>query len=199
MDSGIDQKKIKLKVYMSYFQDGLWDVVLGIFLLGWGLAVLFDLNWLPGGVFVAFFWLALGLKKKITYPRIGFSRPVERRKQMIRLTIAGAVSLTLGIFVLGAFAAGDTFQWLRSYFELLFNSMLALAILLIGYWWRIVRWYAYGGLVFIFAAFNQWLGLSFELSFIIPGAIVLLCGMLVFFRFLRKYPIMSTEDFGGSR
>ena len=64
---GSDPKKIQRKVYVTYFQDGLWDVVLGLFLLGWGFAILFDFSWLPSGTFIAFFFLALGLKQKITY------------------------------------------------------------------------------------------------------------------------------------
>jgi hypothetical protein len=85
-------------------------------------------------------------------------------------------------------------QFLRDYFELLFGTMLTIAVGLVGYWWRIVRWHYYAGLVFASAAINQWLGLSFELSFIIPGGVILLCGLIIFFRFLRKYPRVSAED-----
>jgi hypothetical protein len=90
-------------------------------------------------------------------------------------------------------------QFLRDYFELLFGTMLAIVVGLVGYWWGIVRWYYYAGLVFVFAAVNQWLGLSFDLSFIIPGAVILLCGLLIFVRFLRKYQRVSAEDFNGSQ
>ena len=80
-----DPKKIKRKVYMSFFQDGLWDIFLGLFLLGWGFTVWFDLPWLPGAIFVGFFWLVLGLKKKITYPRIGHATPTEQRNRTLKI------------------------------------------------------------------------------------------------------------------
>ena len=192
-------KRIQRKVYMSYFQDGLWDVVLGLFLLSWGFAVLFDLGWLPGVAFVVFFYLALSLKQKSTYPRIGFSKPAEHRKQMSRIVIAGAVTLLLGIMVFIIVIAGGMPQLLHDYFELLFGTMLAVVIGLIGYWWGIVRWYSYAGLVFVLAAFNQWLGLSFEMSFIIPGGVILLYGLIIFIRFLRKYPKVSAENFDGNQ
>jgi len=189
-----DPKKIRRKVYMTLFEDGLWDVVLGLFLLAWGFAILFDLGWLPGVGFVVFFYLALGLKQKITYPRIGYARPAEGRKQRSRAVIAGGVALLLGVMVFLLVVTGRMPQFLRDYFELLFGTMLAIAVGLVGYWWGIIRWYCYAGLVFVFAAFNHWLGLSFELSFVIPGGVILFYGVIVFVRFLRKYPTVSAED-----
>jgi len=199
MKPEIDTKKIQRKVYLTYFQDGLWDVVLGLFLLGWGFTVWFDLPWIPGATFVAFFWLALGLKQKSTYPRIGYANPIEHRKKLSRVVIAGAVILLLGVMVFLLVATGGMPQFLRDYFELLFGTILAIVIGLIGCWWGILRWYGYAGLVFALAAFNQWLGLSFELSFIIPGGVVLLYGLIIFVRFLRKYPKVSSEGFDGTR
>jgi hypothetical protein len=184
---------------MTFFEDGLWDVVLGLFLLAWGFAILFDLGWLPAVAFIVSFYLALGLKKRITYPRTGYARPAEQRKQRSRAVIAGVTTSLLGVMVLVLVITGGMPQFLRDYFELLFGTMLAIVVGLVGYWWGIVRWYYYAGLVFVFAAVNQWLGLSFDLSFIIPGAVILLCGLLIFVRFLRKYQRVSAEDFNGSQ
>jgi len=194
-----DPKKIRRKVYVTLFEDGLWDVVLGLFLLAWGFAILFDLGWLPGVGFVVFFYLALSLKQKITYPRTGYARPAEVRKQRSRVVIAGGVTLLLGIMVFLLIVTGGMPQFLKDYFELLFGAMLAIVVGLVGYWWRIVRWYYYAGLVFLFAAFNHWLGLSFELSFVIPGGVILLYGLVIFVRFLREYRRVSAEDFNGSQ
>jgi len=193
-----DPKKIKRKVYMSFFQDGLWDVFLGVFLLGWGFTVWFDIPLLQTAVFIGFFWLALGLKKIITYPRIGHATPTEQRSRTLKIAIAGVVVLVAVIFLLPVVARGEV-QFLRNYFEFLFGSMIAIAVALIGYWWRIYRWYLYGGMIFVLATFNQWLGLSFELSFIIPGGVVFILGLLIFVRFLRKYPRASMEGFDGNQ
>jgi len=186
----IDPKKIKRKVYMSFFQDGLWDIFLGLFLLGWGVTVWFDLPWLPGAIFVGFFWLILGLKKKITYPRIGHATPTEQRNRTLKIAIAGVVVLVAVIFLLPV-VARDEVQFLHNYFEFLFGSMIAIALALIGYWWRIYRWYLYAGMVFLFFVFNQWSELSFSLSFIMPGGLITICGLNILYRFLRKYPKIS--------
>lgn len=184
---------------MSYFRDGLWDIVLGFFFLGWGFAVFFNLGWLPGATFIAAFYIALSLKQKITYPRIGFSRPAEQRKQMSRLVIAGVAALLLGLIIFLVTTSGDTPQFMYVYFEFLFGTMLAVAIGVIGYWWGIIRWYVFAGLVFALAAFNQWLGLSFHLSFFIPGTVILAYGTFVFVHFLREHPKVSAEDYGENR
>lgn len=199
MEPETDPGVIQRRVYLSFFQDGLWDAVLGLFLLGWGLAISLDLTWLPGVSFVCFFWLALGLKQRLTYPRIGYAKPAGQRRQMSRLIIAGAVTLLLGLMVFLLVVSNGMPQFLHDYFELLFNTMLAIVIGLIGYWWRIVRWYYYAGLVFILAACNQWLGLSFALSFFIPGGAILLYGTTIFVQFLRRYPRVSIEDSDGNQ
>lgn len=198
MQPEIDPKTIKRKIYMSYFQDGLWDILLGFFLLSWGVGIFFDQAILPTLVWIALFPSVLALKRKVTYPRIGYSRPAEHRKQMTRIMIAGAVTLLLGIIVfLLVFADGMT-QFLKDYFEFLFGSMLSVVIALIGYWWNIVRWFGYAILVFICATINQWSGLSFEMSFIIPGGIVILYGLFLFVRFIHRYPVIASEEINGN-
>lgn len=194
-----DTRKIQRKVYLSFFQDGLWDMVLGLFLLGWGVTVLLDLPWLPGAVFVGFFWLAVGLKQKITYPRTGYARPAGQRRRMTKLVIAGCVVLLLGIMAFLLVVTNGMPQFLHDYFELLFGAMLAAAVALIGYWWGIARWYVFAALMALCAVFNQWLGLSFPLSFIIPGGLIFLYGLVTLVRFLNRYPKVPEGGFDGSR
>jgi len=89
--------------------------------------------------------------------------------------------------------------FLYDYFELLFGCMLAAAIGLIAYWWCIVRWYVYAGLVLTSAVANQWLGLTFTASFIIPGVIILGCGIVILRGFLRDYPVIKEENIHDDR
>jgi hypothetical protein len=132
------------------------------------------------------------LKRKITYPRIGYARPAEHRSRAVKIIIAGIVVL-VAVIVLLPVINGSQLQNLHYYFEFIFNTLLAIAVALIAFWWAVVRWYAYAVLVFILAAFNQWLGLSFQMSFIIPGCLVLLCGIVILIRFLHKYPVVPEE------
>jgi hypothetical protein len=193
-----DPKKIQRKIYVSFFQDGLWDIFLGFFLLGWGFTVWLDFPWLPGAIFVGFFWLVLGLKKLITYPRIGHATPTEQRNRTLKSAIAGVVVLIAVLFFIPIVARGEV-QFLHNYFEFIFGSMIAIAVALIGCWWRIYRWYLYAGMVFLFFIFNQWAGLSFSLSFIMPGGLITLCGLIILYRFLRRYPVIPEDGNYESR
>lgn len=198
MSTEFEPKKLKRKVYMSFFQDGMWDIFLGVFLLSWGFSVWFDIPLLPTFAFVGFFWLVLGLKKAITYPRIGYATPAGQRSRALKIAIAGVVVLIAVVAVLPIIVRGE-FDSLRNYFEFFFGSAIAIVVAIIGYWGRIYRWYLYAGVVFLFFVFNQWADLSFSLSFIIPGGLIALCGLAILYRFLRKYPVISKEDLDENR
>ncbi|MDH4292277.1 MAG: hypothetical protein OEV56_06690, partial [Dehalococcoidia bacterium] len=74
MVSDVNLKEIQRKVYMSFFQDGLWDIFLGLFMVGWGLAILTEAAYLPGIYFLGIYFAIWGIKKWLTYPRIGYVR-----------------------------------------------------------------------------------------------------------------------------
>jgi hypothetical protein len=186
---------IKNKVYFTFFQDGLWDMFLGVFLLAWGLTVWFDLPLLPGAVFILFFWLVLGLKQMITYPRIGYARPVEYQSRLLKTVITGIIALAAVIIFLLPLLNQGYIHFLRENFEFILNSSMAIAAALVGYWWSIKRWYAYALLILVFAVLYQWTELSYQVSFIIPGLTIFLSGLAVLIGFLRQYRVPAEENF----
>ena len=185
----IDLKQIQQKVYMSYFQDGLWDILLGYFIFSWGLMILLDVAALTGALTVTGYFIIWGLKRRITYPRVGYVKIAEEQRQVMKIVILGVVFLGLGLAVFFLFSLGNRPDWLSEYFMFLFGCMLALAVVIIAYWWKVNRWYAYAALMVIGVAFHQWLNASLPLSFIIPGAIVMVSGLVILSRFLRSNPI----------
>jgi hypothetical protein len=189
-----DLKQIQRKVYMSYFQDGLWDILLGIFLVGWGLMLTFDFVVIVGGIWVAFYFIILSLKRWLTYPRAGYIKISEARRQQMKMVILGVVLFLLGLAVFFLFAASSRPAWLGEYFIFMFGTMTAVIIALLGYWWKVSRWYFYAALVFVAAAVYQWLDTPLNLTFIVPGGIFALYGVVLLVRFLRRYPKQSGED-----
>ena len=175
---------------ISYWVSSCWHGDSGI---------LTDTAGYTGIWFVPAYWLIWSLKRRLTHPRIGYVKVARERKTMAWLAITGVVILLLGITGFFIAVTGERPPFLRNYFQFLFGTTLAVVTGLIGYWLRIVRWYVYTALMFVFVAFNQWLGLSFELSFIIPGGIIFLYGLIILFRFLRKYPRISEEGFDGKQ
>ena len=181
---------IERKVYMSFFEDGVWDILLGFFILGWGLAILTDASYLPGALFVSLYFTAWGVKKWLTYPRSGYVRfsVSSRRRITARFLILGSAVLLLGLLAAILWGTGTRPQWLADYFPLIFNGMLAAAVCFVAYWARVNRFYLYAALILLGAVFHLWLGIEWEFGFIGAGGIILLIGLGFLIRFLRKYP-----------
>jgi len=180
MVEDINLKDIQRKVYMSFFQDGLWDIFLGLFILGWGLAILTELAYLIGAFFIGIYFTVWGVKKWLTYPRIGYASLV-------------------GVMMAVLWGIGTRPQWLADYFPLVFNGMLAAIVCVVAYWARVNRFYLHAVLIFLGAVFNLWLGIPWEFGFIGAGSIIVLIGLGIFIIFLRKYPKMVEEEQNSDR
>jgi hypothetical protein len=63
MVEDINLKEIQRKVYLTFFQDGLWDIFLGLFILAWGLSILTETAYLPGVSFLGIYFAIWGIKK----------------------------------------------------------------------------------------------------------------------------------------
>lgn len=194
MNTDADLKAIQRKVYLSYFQDGLWDVLLGIFFIGWGLMLWYDFVAVMGGVWVAFYFLVLGLKRWLVYPRAGYIKIAEARKQQVKMVILGVMLFLAGLAAFFIFAVETRPDWFSDYFMFIFGTMLAVVIGVLGYWWKVSRWYVYAVIVFASFSLYQWLNTPLNLTFIVPGGIITVCGFTLLVLFLFKFPRVDTED-----
>ena len=201
MIEDINLKEIQRKVYMSFFQDGLWDIFLGLFILGWGLAILTEASYLPGVSFIVLYFAIWGIRKWLTYPRIGYARfsATSRRRITARFLILGVVVLLVGVMMAVLWGIGTRPQGLADYFPLIFNGILAAIVCLVACWARVNRFYLYGVLIFLGAVFHLWLGIRWEFGFIGAGGIIVLIGLGILIIFLRKYPKMVEEAHNEDR
>ena len=195
MVSDVNLKEIQRKVYMSFFRDGVWDMFLGLFILGWGLSILTEAAYLPGISFLGIYFAIWGIKRWLTYPRIGYVRfsASSRRKITARFLILGTVVLLLGAISGVLWGISTRPQWLVGYFPLIFNGMLAAIVCLAAYWARVNRFYLHAALIFLGAVFHLWLGIRWEFGFIGAGSIIVIIGLGLLTSFLRKYPKMVRE------
>jgi hypothetical protein len=193
MQADIDLKSIKRKVYMSYFQDGLWDILLGIFLIGWGLMVTFDFVAVMGGFWLVFYMFVLGLKRWLVYPRAGYIKIPEARRQQIKMVLLGSVVFLAGVAMIPIFIIDSRPAWFSEYFMLILGGMFTLVIIFLAVWWQVYRWYAYAAMVLLTFMSHQWLDTELNLSFFVPGGIVTVFGLVLLIRFIRKYPKASGE------
>jgi len=201
MIEDINLKEIQRKVYLTFFQDGLWDIFLGLFILGWGLSILTEAAYLPGVSFLGIYFAIWGIKKWLIYPRIGYVRfsASSRRRITARFIIFLTVVLLLGITAGLVWGIGTRPQWLADYFPLIFNGMLAAIVCLAAYWARVNRFYLHAVLIFLGAVFHLWLGIRWEFGFIGAGGIIVLIGLGILIIFLRKYPKMVEEAQNSDR
>jgi hypothetical protein len=194
-------RTIERKVYMSFFQDGLWDIFLGLFIVEWGLAILTEAAYLPGISFIGIYFAIWGIRKWLIYPRIGYVRfsATSRRKITAKFVILLTVVLLLGVMAGVLWGIGTRPQWIVDYFPLIFNGMLATIVCFAAYWARTNRFYLHAALIFLGAVFHLWLGIKWEFGFIGAGGIILLIGLGFLIRFLRKYPRVAQEGKFGDQ
>ena len=112
------------------------------------------------------------------------------------IAIAGTFLLGAVLFVL-VWTGGlpqwlDT--WLRDYFLLALAVLVAALIAIGAYLMRVARFYAYAVLMFAAFALGQWLNTSAGLPVTVAAGAILLCGLVVLMRFLRKYPLPKEEQ-----
>jgi hypothetical protein len=200
MTMDADLKKLERRAFLTFFQDGLWDIFIGLFVLGWGLSMLMDTDYLIGVWFLAFWFIALGLKRWLTYPRIGYARLGQQKTRVVsRLVIILAVVALAGALMAVLVSSGSRPQWLMDYFPMLFSGMLALIVAGIAVWLGAYRFVLHAAFILIAGAVHQWLGVKWPHTFIAAGALSIIIGLYVLFRFLRRYPRASQEEIDAGR
>ncbi len=200
MSCDLDVKEIERKAYMSYHEDGLADIAIGFVFLGWGVLLVDKLPGLVallGPIAWAIWYLG---KRFLTVPRIGIIEPSQKVENRLRnltifLILLGVAALA---GVLLAVSAGGSF--LANYSLGMLGLVLATGICVGAYLLGANRLYAYAMILFVAFAGGQALNDristldTFVLSVIAAGALVVLLGLVVLVRFLRKYPLPVIEE-----
>ena len=207
----VDLKKIEQKTYFAYFQDGLWDILIGLLSVGWGLMILTDFAAFGGILFAVLYMVVLGVKRVITYPRIGYVKFLSARRRLTKNMAIGLsvfiLLVLITVYLLFLTREGIRpafFTWLNNYFTepslLIMAVVPAIIISVFAYIYRINRWYFYALLSmagFIIGALGQ-TEFSMGLPIAICGTVIVLCGLTFLIRFLRKNP-KSVEEADENR
>ena len=198
----IDLKALERRAYLSYHEDGVLDIFIGLGALFFGLFMLTDMFWMAG-VFPAIFTpVYVSAKRSITIPRIGYVKFGPQRARTPMLAILGIGIALFLCFLVGlvGFAGYDIippafFAWLRAYHMLVLGAIVAVALggtaLITG----LRRLYAYAALTVLLFAGGYLLGAPAWLQVLALGGLILCSGVALLIRFLRRYPIAaeSTE------
>ncbi|PXF61076.1 MAG: hypothetical protein C4B59_05815 [Candidatus Methanogaster sp.] len=199
MTQDINPKELEKKVYRSYHRDGILDISLGLLILLFGIAMYTHLIPFVGLIPIMVMSAGYLAKKFVIIPRMGHVNFSNARKEKER----GKMSfwLVLGIVVLGAVLVGlakrNILPGLDSVLQtypllalaVIVSSLIIAAALMFG----AVHLYAYAALVLIVLVPCQSIYAPEPHRVVFAGTFILLCGLLTFIRFLRKYPLPEKE------
>lgn len=218
MSQSISLKELERKAFRSTFQDGLWDIFLGLLLFNMGMGTMLggmlgetemSLMSLLGSMvaLIAFavvvllaFWAG---KKFITTPRIGLVKFGPQRKakmKNLRAVLFLSVLLLVIMLILGWAAMGNGLPWWVTEIPLPLYVWPAQTIIVFGlaaYFLDVPRFYAYGvlyglpfpvGMLLVKNTDLTVLG-SVAITYGVPVGVMVLIGVVLFVRFLRDYPV----------
>jgi hypothetical protein len=199
MSQYTDPKEIEHRASL-YHGDGLLDIFIGLAILLAGAAGVLDRTSF-GAIWIVL-WLPMmkAAKKSITVPRMrtidfmpapGARRRVKRGIVIAVLSLAVMMTLGLVLFTKNGALPLRLTTWAKEYARVIWPAFLVGIGALIAFATGVRRLYGYTLLAVITIAVSYWLNLGFPLHIFLTvlGAIILLSGMVILVRFLRKYPI----------
>jgi hypothetical protein len=203
MSEKIDLKKIERKAWMTYFDDGLLDILFGIILLDMGIAPLLETAGVPyilpyGLIFIAGYAIVYFGKRYITMPRMGFVKfGRERRSRSAKARTALLVSVAFGIVVALLVGTGIIPSQSQYFGAIAFGVNAIVVFSVMGYFLDFNRVYIYG--VFFAASIvlmelsRAHVGTTYDnvIGFGVFGMITTLTGMVYLIRFIQRYPVRS--------
>ena len=202
MQNPLDLNDLERKAFRSFYQDGIWDIFLGMMMLAMWVPTLFD-NMDNKGLrtismiiieLMAVFFLIYG-KKSITAPRLGNVNFGEKRKKRL-IYIFGVNLFSLAALLIMAvmrnlfpeiftaegsevIAAAGTGMWIT-----LITSIMA-------YFLDFNRLYIYA--IIYGTTFALVLLLDKPILFLVAALVILLPGLVIFTRFLNTTQPASVE------
>ena len=203
MSQNLDLKEIERRVYQSVFQDGLMEIMMGGFLLV--ISALFAINMkliLLPSLLVIFLGNPLleRAKKRYIYPRIGYVklRP-EKEADPKGIAVAAIVFVvillgSIGIFNLTMGKDRGLAFWFKYFLPGSTGFMLAIGPFWLGETYGVRRGYVFAVLFLLSGIVIPVLGIAsgyeaIGFECLLVGVISLISGVIMFTRFLRKYPI----------
>ncbi len=201
MEEKVDVRAIEKRIMTTFHADGIMELFIGLMLSLIWIAKYFD-----SVVFIAIMPALMipvvrKLKRKITFPRIGYVDVQGLSGKRSRLKILFLVgTILLGICFAFAINSGsisqETKEAISSAIPFIFSLFFLALFIFLGTVFGAKRFYVYGLLSLILINGANFVGVSPMKSLSIIGIIVLSMGIFTMTRFLRENPILPVEDIG---
>ena len=198
-------KEIEKRTYISYHQDGLIDIFIGIYILLFATGILLNTilelsTWfvIPA-IFPAIIvpiWISI--KKRITMPRIGYVKFKSTGVNRLTAIFIGLIIAGLGMFFILGFSS--TQNWALELRNIIIsNSMIVIGTgafftsSLFAYTMGLKRLYAYGLLALAVFSLGHFIFIPIEYLLVTIGFAIIIYGSILLMQFTRKYPLTQGE------
>lgn len=201
----MDLKEIEKKAWRSTYQDGLWDIYIGLLITGY--AFIFYLNFLgfeePLIIFFLICWNAIPIvilsfgKKFITPKRIGsvkFGKKRKKTKKRLTYFLTANVFILVIFLILTQLGLFELIPLEGLMMPLILGLFITIPLFIVAYFLDFTRLYVYSiffGLGYLLSElFYPIVGTPLDsfLSFGLPGIIITLIGVYFLISFLKKFP-----------
>lgn len=195
-------REVEKKTYMSYHQDGLLDIIIGLYALAFGIGIVADkiLDFsfaviMPGILIAIILPIWIQAKRKITLPRIGYVNIGTKGSNKLFALLVGLAVAGLGVFFLFTMM---TFQngrpeWIETILFQYGMIWIGLGAAVIGslfaYTMGLKRLHAYGLLILALFTSGHFLSIPFQYLLLVIGSVIIASGAVLLVRFIRKYPL----------
>jgi hypothetical protein len=203
MSQPISLKEAERKAYRAVADDGLWDVLLGCFVLLFALAPLLSESlgdfW-SSMIFLPFWGLVYGaiwlLRRHVVAPRVG--RATLRPSRRARLDKLTRLLLAINVLVLagGVVVALNAARVPGLVAAALLGMGLLIAFTLAAYLLDFPRFFIYGLLLGLSPLVGEWLFVNgyashhgYPVTFGVTAAVMIVTGLVVFLRLVRANPV----------
>ena len=201
-----DLNDIERRVQRSFYQDGLLELMAGIFMTYSGLMASRKVSvvFLPLMVLLSKTVMEAA-KRRFIYPRIGYVKfreeePVDGKgfgRGIIGLAILAVASPFISILIMGK-GPGWEF-WTRRFLPLFMGAITAIGFIAAARKLRVYRWYAFAVVCVAAGLGVPFLGLEsiyepITIEFMIIGGAALITGLVMFVVFLLRYPADKQQE-----
>jgi len=206
MNKKMSLKDVEKRTYMSYHQDGLLDIFVGVYVLLFASGILlmtvtdFSTWFVIPAIFPAIMipiWASA--KKRITMPRIGYVKFGGRGANKLMAIFTGLMVAGLGAFMVVASASSQ--GWALTLRNLIIsNGMIIIGIgaasisSLFAYTMGLKRLYAYGLLTLALFFTGHFITIPFGYFLLTIGLVIIINGFVLLMRFIRKYPLPQGDE-----
>ena len=194
MSQDIDFKCITRNIYRTVLEDGLLEMMLGVYLVLSGI-FLMNKTLILNYLFLPFALLLIEyLRRKFIYPRVGYVKIKISVRRLFKIFVFILVGFVVTTLLTALISVGVGQTWFGSWQNFITYALILFTVVFfcgIGVRFKIARWFLYGiliGIVFMLSKMIDAHGLL-----ILLGVCVAIIGIVVFTRFIQEYPIQPVD------